>query len=137
MFDNWICSYFPLHFVSTSFIGQQLTALMFFLITVLLFPQASPYSSGGYSLLKTLALTVGDLDTDSFFGFDIRGQAHDTSHVQYMGLSTFFWILSLIFMTILLSNLMVCAYVHKLCHFKCIFIYLDWSGSWRYSNNYQ
>ena len=57
--------------------------------------------------MKTLALTVGDLDTDSFFGFDIRGQAHDTNHIQYLGLSTFLWILSLIFMTILLSNLTV------------------------------
>ncbi len=55
-------------------------------------------------------MTVGDLDTNSFFGFDIRGQTHDTSHVQYLDLSTFFWILSLIFMTVLLSNLTVSAY---------------------------
>ena len=59
--------------------------------------------------MKTLALTVGDLDTNSFFGFDIRGQVHDTSHVQNLGLLIVLWILSLIVMTVLLSNLTVSA----------------------------
>ena len=63
--------------------------------------------SPGYSFLKVLAMTAGDLNTDDFFGFDIRGHTQDTSHLQYLELSTLFWLLSLFFMTILLSNLMV------------------------------
>ena len=69
--------------------------------------QASPYFSSGYSFLKILSMTAGDVGSDSFFGLDIRGMTHDTSHLQYIQLSTFFWLLSLIFMTILLSNLLV------------------------------
>ena len=69
--------------------------------------QASPYSSPGYSFLKALSMTTGDVGTDSFFGLNIRGMTHDTSHLQYIQLSTFFWLLSLVLMTILLSNLLV------------------------------
>ena len=78
-----------------------------FIINYILYMQASPYMSPGYSFLKVLAMTAGDLNTDDFFGFDIRGQTQDTSHLQYLELSTLFWLLSLFFMTILLSNLMV------------------------------
>ena len=70
--------------------------------------QASPYFTPGYSFLKTLSMTAGDVASDTFFGLDINGQIHSTSHLQYVRLTTFFWLLSLIFMTILLSNLLVC-----------------------------
>ena len=78
-----------------------------FVINYIPYMQASPYMSPGYSFLKVLTMTVGDLNTDDFFGFDSCGQTQDTSHLQYLELSTLFWLLSLFFMTILLSNLMV------------------------------
>lgn len=70
--------------------------------------QASPYFTPGYSFLKTLSMTAGDVTSDTFFGLDVNSQVHTTSHLQYVRLTTFFWLLSLIFMTILLSNLLVC-----------------------------
>jgi hypothetical protein len=77
---------------------------------IVIYKQASPYSSPGYSFLKTLSMTTGDVGPDSFFSLDIRGTTRDTSHLQYTQLTTFFWLLSLIFMTILLSNLLVTSY---------------------------
>lgn len=56
-------------------------------------------------------MTAGDLDADNFFGLDIQGGTSDASHLEYLALSTVFWIIALILMTILLSNLMVTMHI--------------------------
>lgn len=81
----------------------------------MIYEQASPYFSPGYSFLKTLSMTTGDVGSDSFFSLDIRGMTHDTSHLQYIQLTTFFWLLSLILMTVLLSNLLVTSCISNNC----------------------
>ena len=52
-------------------------------------------------------MTVGSMNTDNFFGLDMHGHTRDTSHLQYVTLSSVFWFLALFFMAILLSRLMV------------------------------
>ena len=83
-------------------------------------------------------MTAGDVSADDFFGFDIRGNARDASHLQYLNLSTIFWVLSLFFVTILLSNLMVNTEIDIILYPSELLIiiyilFIDWFSCWRYS----
>lgn len=69
--------------------------------------QGSPFYLPGSSMLRILTMTVGEVNSDSFFGYNIDGEMRNETHLPYFGLSTFLWLMSLIIMTIILANLLV------------------------------
>ena len=66
--------------------------------------QDSPFKYAGRSILKITAMSTGELNSDSFFRY------RDSSDIDlpFPGATVLLWIIFLIFMTILLTNMLVC-----------------------------
>ena len=68
--------------------------------------ERSAFSSPGRSLAKTAVMTTGELDFDGIF-FNSQEDAEGGNDLFYPHIAYFLWIVFIIIMPILLSNLLV------------------------------
>jgi len=68
--------------------------------------ERSSFSSPGRSLVKTAVMTTGELDFDDIF-FNSQDDAEAGNDLFYPVIAYFLWIVFIIVMPILLSNLLV------------------------------
>ena len=71
--------------------------------------QRSPFSDPPRSLLKTMTMTTGELTFDEIFRLDPSGQS-DASEIAYLPVSAILWIVFIVLMPILLTNMLVCKF---------------------------
>ena len=57
-----------------------------------------------------MSMTAGDFDFDSIFRQDPAGESDDANDVPFIEISYILWIVFVILMPILLTNLLVCVY---------------------------
>ena len=76
--------------------------------------QRSPFSTPGRSLLKIMTMTTGEFDFDSIFRQDPTGASDDADEIPFPPISFMLWIVFVIIMPILLTNMLVCMYLYKL-----------------------
>ena len=70
--------------------------------------QRSPFSHPARSMLRTMTMTIGDIDTDGIFRQDISGASDSRDEVPFPAISYIIWITFIIFMPVLITNLLVC-----------------------------
>ena len=70
--------------------------------------QRSPFSSPSRSLLKTMTMTTGEFDFDSIFRQDPTGESDAAEEIPFPPISFILWIVFVIIMPILLTNMLVC-----------------------------
>ena len=63
--------------------------------------------SAGRTILKIMAMSTGELNSDSFFKY---GNESDISGLPFPAATVILWTIFLILMTILLTNMLVCLY---------------------------
>lgn len=68
----------------------------------------SPFSNVGHSVLKTVAMSVGDLGYDELFRQPSGGSADVVPSIPFPEISYILWIIFIILIPILFSNLLVC-----------------------------
>ena len=71
--------------------------------------QKSSHFSFGWAILKVMTMMEGDLDFENLYNYFLRDKTdeNNASEYPYFGISILLWILFLIIMPILLSNLLV------------------------------
>ena len=74
----------------------------------------SPFRNAGLSFIKTMVMTIGEFEYDSIFGHNIENRNSLTSFPE---VAYILWIIFLIVMPILLTNLLVRGI--SLCLCKC------------------
>ena len=82
----------------------------------------SAFSSPARSLIKTMVMTTGELDFDGIF-FNSQEDADEGNNLFYPQIAYFLWIVFIILMPIILSNLLVRQY-RMLCVVICLYICL-------------
>ena len=70
--------------------------------------QRSPFSTPGISLIKLMSMTAGDFDFDSIFRLDPAGGSDDAEEIPFPPVSYLLWIVFVVVMPILLTNMLVC-----------------------------
>ena len=69
----------------------------------------SAFSSPGRSLVKTMVMTTGEFDFDGIF-FNSQEDAEDGNDLFYPQIAYILWIVFIILMPIILTNLLVSIY---------------------------
>ena len=67
----------------------------------------SPFASPGHSMLKTIAMSIGDLGYDELFRQPTQGSSDAVPKIPFPEISYVLWIMFIILMPILFSNLLV------------------------------
>ena len=67
----------------------------------------SPFASPGHSMLKTIAMSIGDLGYDDLFRQPTQGSSEAVPGVPFPEISYILWIMFIILMPVLFSNLLV------------------------------
>ena len=93
----------------------------------------SPFASLGYSILKTIAMSIGDLGYDDLFRQPTQGSSDAVPKIPFPEISYILWIMFIILMPILFSNLLVIK-LHDCIKIVCILFYMriiltGWFGS--------
>ena len=70
----------------------------------------SAFSSPARSLIKTMVMTTGELDFDGIF-FNSQEDADEGNSLFYPQIAYFLWIVFIILMPIILTNLLVLYYI--------------------------
>ncbi len=72
------------------------------------FLQRSPFSSPGRAIIKTMTMTSGELDFDNLFRqYPGGAESEEIEEIPFLEVSFLMWIIFVILMPILLSNLLV------------------------------
>ncbi len=69
--------------------------------------QRSPFSTPARSLLKTMTMTTGEFEFDTIFRQDPAGESDDAEEIPFRTISYILWIVFVIIMPILLTNMLV------------------------------
>lgn len=69
--------------------------------------QRSPFSTPARSLLKTISMSTGEQEFDSIFHQEASGGRDVLADVPFPPVSSIMWILFVIFIPILLTNMLV------------------------------
>ena len=67
----------------------------------------SPFANPGHSILKTIAMSIGDLGYDELFRQPTGGSSDEVPEVPFPEISYILWIIFIILIPILFSNLLV------------------------------
>ena len=67
----------------------------------------SPFTNPGHSLLKTIAMSIGDLGYDELFRQPTGGSPDSVPEIPFPEISYVLWIVFIILIPILFSNLLV------------------------------
>jgi hypothetical protein len=67
----------------------------------------SPFANPGHSLLKTIAMSIGDLEYDQLFRQPTGGSSDSVPEIPFPEISYVLWIVFIILIPILFSNLLV------------------------------
>ena len=62
------------------------------------------------SLLKVMTMTTGELEFDTIFRQDPSGRSDDVDEIPFPAISTILWVVFVILMPVLLTNMLVCLY---------------------------
>lgn len=73
--------------------------------------QRSPFSDVPRSLLKVMTMTTGELDYDAIFRLDPSGGSDDAEEIRFPPISYILWIMFIILMPVILTNMLVCLFV--------------------------
>ena len=69
----------------------------------------TPFESVGRSMLKTLVMTTGEFEFDTIY---VNEEENDEEELKYPVIFTILWIVFIIMMPVLFSNLLVSGYIH-------------------------
>lgn len=87
--------------------------------------QRSPFSTPARSLLKTVSMSTGEQEFDSIFHQEASGGRDALVDVPFPPVSSIMWILFVIFIPILLTNMLVSLhYCFKTCSLVCDIVHV-------------